>query len=528
MGEPLASPAGGVRGERHGLGVPFSHFTGPAVAFLAVVAVMAAVAVLVRRRALGRAGLVLALVAASVLAVTLPVPSPAEAASTPVTVVNALSDGRPVVRLDSDGNPLDAHDGQLFVDGGRYWLIGMAYSCGQEWPGRLTPGAVSTTCGVRAYSSPDLVTWRSEGYLVDGAAMASLPTLACAPACWRAKAVRSGSGWAIWINSPYHRGTYLDYQVFQSTSALTGPYTWSGQAQLSAPAGGVGEDFTLYDDPVTGRAYIASLSAGRGIYVQRLDATRTDVDATAPPTLVGGPAAAVRAAVVFPPQVTQGLTGEAPMLTRGANGAAYIMLGSNLCGFCTTGAGLVYSTAASFDGPFPATKTMMGNACSTQSTSLATVTTSTGGTRWIYQGDRWWESPMTKGLPPKANAGTTGNQGPASQWFEEMTFDAAGLPSMSCHTTWTLPDDVVLGPGQSAVGEPLGVQCGATPNKTQTATVHVASAGDVDAIEFNVFASEAPDAAARVSLRTRSGAVVGGVLVAVHRADTDGRPPGRR
>jgi hypothetical protein len=343
--------------------------------------------------------------------------------------------------------------------------------------------------------------------------MASLPTLACAPACWRAKAVRSGSGWAIWVNSPYHRGTYLDYQVFQSAAALTGPYNWSGQAQLSAPAGGVGEDFSLYDDPATGNAYIASLSAGKGIYVQRLDATRNDVDPNAPPTLVGGPVAAARAAVAFAPQVTQGLIGEAPMLTRGPNGAAYIILGANLCGFCTTGAGLAYSTAPSFDGPFPATRTLMANACATQSTSLMAVPSNTGGTRWIYQGDRWWESPMTTGLPPRTNAGTTGNQGPASQWFEEMSFGGTGVPSMSCHPTWALPDDVVLGNDDSAGGEPLGVRCGALPKKTQTARLHVASAGDVDAITLNVFASEAPDAAARLSLQSASGVVYGSASV---------------
>jgi hypothetical protein len=121
---------------------------------------ISAAAGVVLRRALAKSGLPLTLAMAMAMAgtVMLPVPAQAVAAPTPVTIVNALSDGRPVVRLDSDGNPLDAHDGQLLVDGGRYWLIGMAYSCGQEWPGRPTPTVVSTTCGVRAYSSPDLVT----------------------------------------------------------------------------------------------------------------------------------------------------------------------------------------------------------------------------------------------------------------------------------------------------------------------------------------------------------------------------------
>ncbi len=153
------------------------------------------------RSRLGSVGLTLVLLTA--LTLTLPAAgSRAVAATTPVTVVNALGDGRPVVRLDTDGNPLDAHDGQLLVDTGRYWLIGMAYSCGQEWPGRRTPGVVSTTCGVRAYSSPDLVTRTNEGFLVDGSAMPSSPKLACTPACWRPKALHTRSGWVIWINSP--------------------------------------------------------------------------------------------------------------------------------------------------------------------------------------------------------------------------------------------------------------------------------------------------------------------------------------
>ena len=204
---------------------------------------------------------------------------------------------------------------------------------------------------MRAYSSPDLVTWHDEGYLIDGSAMPSIPKTACTPACWRPKAVRSGSGWTIWVNSPY-QSAYEDYQVFTSPQAFTGPYSWVGQAQLGAPAGGAGQDFTLYDDPVTGAAYVASLSAGSGIYVQRLNPNRTDVSPGTTPTLVGGEPAAA-AAAAFPAAVTQGLTGEAPMMTRGPNGDAYVMIGVPLCGFCTTGSGLAYSAAASFDGPFP-------------------------------------------------------------------------------------------------------------------------------------------------------------------------------
>ena len=459
------------------------------------------------RSRLGSVGLTLVLLTA--LTLTLPAAgSRAVAATTPVTVVNALGDGRPVVRLDTDGNPLDAHDGQLLVDAGRYWLIGMAYSCGQEWPGRRTPGVVSTTCGVRAYSSPDLVTWTNEGFLVDGSAMPSSPKLACTPACWRPKALHTRSGWVIWINSPY-QSAYQDYQVFASPRGITGPYTWTGEAQLSAPAGGSGQDFTLYDDQVTGKAYIASLSAGHGIFVQRLTDDRMNVDPAVAPSLVGGAVAAAQAATQLSAAVLQGLVGEAPMLTRGPNGAAYVMLGTPLCGFCTTGSGLAYSMADSFDSPFPPAQTFMGNACTTQSTSVLAVRTAEGDTRWLYQGDRWWESPMTAGLPFKPNSGTTGNQGPASQWFEEMTFDDAGTPSMTCHFSWTLPDDVVLGRGAGPATHRWAWRVGLQPGRTQTATLHVAAGGDVDAVELNVFASEAPDAAARLTVRNASGEVLG-------------------
>jgi hypothetical protein len=51
--------------------------------------------------------------------------STAETPTETSTVVNAI-DGQPTAKLDTDGNPIDAHEGSIVFDGGLYWMIGNA------------------------------------------------------------------------------------------------------------------------------------------------------------------------------------------------------------------------------------------------------------------------------------------------------------------------------------------------------------------------------------------------------------------
>src|SRR3954452_18030697 len=77
-------------------------------------------------------------------------------------VTNFDNAGNQVVRFDTRGNAVDAHDGEIAVFGGTYYLYGTAYDCGYRWNVGGTP-----CCGFKVYSSTDLVHWNDRGYLFD-------------------------------------------------------------------------------------------------------------------------------------------------------------------------------------------------------------------------------------------------------------------------------------------------------------------------------------------------------------------------
>ena len=66
---------------------------------------------------------------AAVLAMTVVSPQLA-AADVTSTLVNFDASGQQLVRFDTDGNAVDAHDGQLARFGDSYYLYGTSYDCG--------------------------------------------------------------------------------------------------------------------------------------------------------------------------------------------------------------------------------------------------------------------------------------------------------------------------------------------------------------------------------------------------------------
>ncbi|MDT7801275.1 MAG: hypothetical protein QOI78_4708, partial [Actinomycetota bacterium] len=103
---------------------------------------------------------VLTLVLAALLATALA--SPAEARSFTTTVANFDAQGNQVVRFDTRGNAVDAHDGEIALFGGTYYLYGTSYDCGFAWQATSSP-----FCGFKVYTSPDLVHWTDRGQLFD-------------------------------------------------------------------------------------------------------------------------------------------------------------------------------------------------------------------------------------------------------------------------------------------------------------------------------------------------------------------------
>src|SRR5258708_34625094 len=102
-----------------------------------------------------------AALAAFVLAIALGMATPgAASAATTSTLTNFNSSGQQIVRFDTNGNAVDAHDGQLARFGDTYYLYGTSYNCGYRWT------INSSFCGFKVYSSPDLVHWTDRGFVV--------------------------------------------------------------------------------------------------------------------------------------------------------------------------------------------------------------------------------------------------------------------------------------------------------------------------------------------------------------------------
>ena len=57
----------------------------------------------------------------------------ADPATQPIaTVTNFNPPGQQVTKFDTDGNGIDAHDGDLDFFGGTYYVFGTSYSCGYQ------------------------------------------------------------------------------------------------------------------------------------------------------------------------------------------------------------------------------------------------------------------------------------------------------------------------------------------------------------------------------------------------------------
>jgi hypothetical protein len=90
--------------------------------------------------------------------------APPAAAATTVTITNFTPAGEPVTMFDTNGNAIDAHEGGIEVFGGTYYLYGEYHDCAVMWGVAGTPW-----CGVRIYSSNDLVRWVDRGLAFDPA-----------------------------------------------------------------------------------------------------------------------------------------------------------------------------------------------------------------------------------------------------------------------------------------------------------------------------------------------------------------------
>jgi hypothetical protein len=248
----------------------------------------------------------------------------APAAAAPVTprIVNGDERGA-TIRFDTEGNAIDAHDGEIRRFGSRYYLYGTSYGCGYV---RLER-PVTPWCGYRVYSSPDLAHWSDEGPLFD--ATTSYWQSRCDSgtlSCYRPHVVYNAATrrYVLWMNS---YDVADGYHVLDSASP-TGPFTEVRVPTLAYKHGG---DMDLFVDD-DGTAYLAYTLTGAGYdqAVEKLD-----------PTYTTGTGEATRIGL---------RDTEAPSLFS-RQGTYYLTLSDPNCAYCA-GTGASYLTAPSPLGPW--------------------------------------------------------------------------------------------------------------------------------------------------------------------------------
>jgi glycosyl hydrolase family 43 len=199
--------------------------------------------------------------------------------------------GAPAVVVDTDGNAVDAHDGRLRYFAGRYYWYGTAYRCGYalwdlEGDVPVPPGR-HTFCGIAAYSSSDLMTWRDEGLLFD----ASTPywQAACGTGCFSPLVLFDPrrNRYVLWVNA---LNGQVNYRVLTSTSP-TGPFTNVKVPAIDMPQEGGDYDILVDRD---GTGWLAETVRG-SIIIQKLSSDYTDG--------VGASVSAVPATLPTPPDL---------------------------------------------------------------------------------------------------------------------------------------------------------------------------------------------------------------------------------
>jgi hypothetical protein len=419
-----------------------------------------------------RSGIRLALAILLAFAVSTAVsPRPASAAYTS-TITNFDAAGDQTVRFDTRGNAVDAHDGEISVFNGTYYLYGTAYDCGYHWRQAGTP-----FCGFKVYSSSDLTHWTDRGYLFDGTT--SLWQTRCNGAtygCFRPHVVFNASTqtYVLWVNV-YDNS--VGYRVLTSASP-TGPFTEAAVPTLAvnndAPVAGVNNgDHTVFVDD-DGTAYLAYTDwrSGGDIVVERLSST-----------YLTGTGSYVR----FGQSAT-----EAPAMFK-RNGIYYVTYSDPNCGYCG-GTGTSYRTASSPLGAWSAATKVTTNSCGGQPAFVSAIPTSSG-TAYLYASDLW-------------NNGNT-NEALANYFWSPLSFAANGaVQPITCTPSFAL--DLISGAAGSQQPSPevdqsdgvSGFQswCDIGRNIARIQTFVPSRGGTLTSASYTTYQSGSPDAGLEVQI----------------------------
>ncbi|MDR1517268.1 MAG: family 43 glycosylhydrolase [Dysgonamonadaceae bacterium] len=319
------------------------------------------------------------------------------------TLINFV-DNRQITRFDGLAAAVDAHDGEIALFDGVYYLYGTSYDCGFEWQNTNAP-----FCGFKVYTSSDLVHWTDKGFLFD--TQTEIWQERCnggTYGCFRPHVVynKKNNNYVLWINVYDNR---VGFRVFTS-SCPAGPFTEVAEPTLAvnsdAPVAGLNNgdhDLFVDDDDV---AYIAYTDwrTGGTIVIDKLNEDYTS-----------GTGKHVK-------DVTSGRTEAPGMMKR--NGIYYILYSDPNCGYCG-GTGTSYKSAAAPLGPWTEGTKISSNSCGGQP-SFVSVFKLESDTIFLYGSDLW-------------NNGAR-NESLANFYWAPLRFNANGsIAPLECQGAITLP-----------------------------------------------------------------------------------------
>lgn len=324
--------------------------------------------------------------------------------------------GAQVVKLDTDGNAIDAKADSIAYFEGSYYLYGESYGCSYDFV---------NFCGFRAYTSEDLVHWESQGTFIDPTTSA-FARQACTPSppstsisCFGPQVVYDDAAdtYRLWFYTAFGHASTPSLYVLEGDTPL-GPWTNPTNPANIAHCHCA---FDIFQDD-DGTAFISYTTSGFGLNVQQLNASMTDA-VPAAPTPITRPSGSIvspqcqapggifgenfiyQTRAVLDAWKSCGIVESTGMMRHGDT--YYLTFGDPICAFCF-GTSTVYFKARSplgpwkgiggspsydpdnlgrFD-PYPLT----ADSCGGQPFHMSTLPAAHGGPQYLYVSVLWENS----------------------------------------------------------------------------------------------------------------------------------------
>ncbi|QEM14161.1 family 43 glycosylhydrolase [Mucilaginibacter rubeus] len=377
------------------------------------------------------------------------------------SIKNFDKNGKQVTKFDNLGNAVDAHDGEIALFNGVYYLYGTSYDCGFEWGNKTAP-----FCGFKTYSSTDLQHWTDRGFMFD--AQTPVWQTRCdgkTYGCFRPHVIynKKTKRYVLWINVYDNR---VGYRVFTSKTPV-GPFIEVKEPTLAVnsemPVAGLnnGDHDTFVDDD--GTAYLAYTDwrTKGSIVIEKLSAD-----------YLTGTGQYVKS-------VTTGNT-EAPALFKRKR-KYYLIYSDPNCGYCS-GTGASYRTASSPLGPWSDGTKISDNSCCGQPSFVSTIKLDSE-TIFLFGSDLWNNAAKNEAL--------------ANFYWAPLSFAADGsINPVECQQT----ANFTRNPSPVKPTEDFTTGCDIGKN-IQRAQIFTASRnGNLASISFATFQTGHPDAGLTVEI----------------------------